>query len=256
MHLIKSLVIAFSIYSNIPVPQFEWKDEDMKYMFCFFPWIGVVTGVCVYLWNVFCRTYDIGELCRCAISAAIPIFVTGGIHMDGFIDTMDAFCSHQPKERKLEILKDAHIGAFAVIMLAAYILVWVGAFSAITDEDALKIVCCGFFLSRCLCGISAISFPAAKSEGMLYMFTHNACIKNAGKKAVLAALYIQCIACVAAMLFISFYKALFVIAAAVISLVYYYRRCAKELGGVTGDTSGYFVMICEVCVIAAGAVGK
>ena len=40
--------------------------------------------------------------------------------MDGYMDTMDAFHSYQPKERKLEILKDSHIRAFAVIMLAVY----------------------------------------------------------------------------------------------------------------------------------------
>lgn len=36
MKLLKAMVIAFSIYSKIPVPQFEWKEEDMEYMMCFF----------------------------------------------------------------------------------------------------------------------------------------------------------------------------------------------------------------------------
>ena len=45
--------------------------------------------------------------------------VTGGFHIDGFMDTMDAFHSYKPREEKLAILKDSHIGAFAVIMLAA-----------------------------------------------------------------------------------------------------------------------------------------
>ena len=37
MKLLKAMAIAFSIYSKIPVPQFEWKEEDMEYMMCFFP---------------------------------------------------------------------------------------------------------------------------------------------------------------------------------------------------------------------------
>lgn len=37
MKLLKSMIIAFSIYSKIPVPQFAWEEEDMEYMMCFFP---------------------------------------------------------------------------------------------------------------------------------------------------------------------------------------------------------------------------
>ena len=48
--------------------------------------------------------------------------------MDGFLDTCDALHSYRPRERKLEILKDSHIGAFAVIMLALYGLIFLGAF--------------------------------------------------------------------------------------------------------------------------------
>ena len=39
-----SFKIAFSMFSKIPMPQAEWTKENMKYMFCFFPFIGLVTG--------------------------------------------------------------------------------------------------------------------------------------------------------------------------------------------------------------------
>ena len=45
MSVIKSFFIAFSIYSKIPVPQFAWKEEDMRYTLCFFPWVGAVIGL-------------------------------------------------------------------------------------------------------------------------------------------------------------------------------------------------------------------
>ena len=104
MHILKSFVIAFSIYSKIPVPQFEWKDEDMKYMLCFFPWIGAVIGGCVYLWSCLCGIFDVGIICHTLIGAAVPLVITGGFHVDGFMDTMDAFHSYRPWEKKLEIL--------------------------------------------------------------------------------------------------------------------------------------------------------
>ena len=57
MSVIKSFFIAFSIYSKIPVPQFAWKEEDMRYTLCFFPWVGAVIGLCFLLWNRFAERF-------------------------------------------------------------------------------------------------------------------------------------------------------------------------------------------------------
>lgn len=249
MSVIKSLLIAFSVYSKIPMIHFAWKENDTNYVFCFFPWVGAVAGILVYLWSFVCRAYLVGDLCRVAMTMAILLFLTGGIHVDGFMDTMDAFHSYQPRERKLEILKDAHIGAFAVIMLAAYGLGFFGAFSEITDIALLRIVCCGFFLSRSLCGLSVVSLPLAKQEGMLFQL-----VSQAHKNAVRISLWLQSALCIVGMLFLSFYAGLAVTAAAVLAFVCYAHQCRKTLGGITGDTSGYFVLLCEVCMITAAAV--
>ena len=45
MRVIRSLIIAFSTYSRIPMPQVEWSDENRKYTMCFFPLIGAVIGI-------------------------------------------------------------------------------------------------------------------------------------------------------------------------------------------------------------------
>lgn len=248
MHILKSLIIAFSIYSRIPVPQFEWKEEDMKYMLCFFPWIGAVIGGCVYFWNHLCGIFDVGAMCHILIGAAIPLIITGGFHVDGFMDTMDAFHSYQPKDKKLEILKDSHIGAFAVIMLVLYGMVYIGAFCEIADKSLLRIVCGGFFLARCLSGISVVSFPIAKKDGMLYLFA------GSSQKAIVKwSLYLQSIACICFMLWQSLYAGM-IVAAAFLAFAYYYYRTKKELGGITGDTAGYFVLICEASMMIVAAV--
>lgn len=249
MQIIKSFFIAFSVYSKIPVPQFQWKEEDMKYMLCFFPWIGAVTGICVYLWGSLCDAYEIGTLCRTLIGAVIPLLITGGFHADGFMDTMDAFHSYQPEEKKLEILKDSHIGAFAVIMLAVYGMIYMGAFSEIRDVRMFRIVCAGFFLSRCLSGIGIVTLPTAKKEGLLFLFAESAQVK-----VVKLSLYLQGVVCICFMLVQLFYAGLVIAASAFCAFGYYAYRCKKELGGITGDTAGYFVLLCEACVVAAAAV--
>lgn len=249
MQFIKSFFIAFSIYSKIPVPQFEWKEEDMKYMLCFFPWIGAVIGGCLYLWNRLCVRYAIGELCYVCVGVAIPLLITGGFHVDGFMDTMDAFHSYQPKEKKLEILKDAHIGAFAVIMLALYGLVYLGAFSEVRDVNLFRIVCGGFFLSRALSGIGVVSFPSAKKDGLLFLFA-----SQSNKRIVKGALYLQCLLCMVWMIAPMPLQGSILVTCALGVFGYYYYRCRKELGGITGDTAGYFVVLCEGAMMVAAAV--
>ena len=249
MHILKSFVIAFSIYSKIPVPQFEWKEEDMKYMLCFFPWIGAVIGVGIYIWSYLSEILSVGKVCYTMIGAAIPLVITGGFHIDGFMDTMDAFHSYQPKEKKLEILKDSHIGAFAVIMLALYGIIYIGAFSEVEDSNLLKIVCGGFFLARCLSGISVVSFPPAKKEGMLYLFAG-----SSQKRVVTWSLYLQGISCICFMLWQSLLAGIFIVAAGFLAFLYYYYRTKKEFGGITGDTAGYFVLICEESMMIVAAL--
>lgn len=249
MQVIKSFFIAVSMYSKIPVWQFQWKEEDMKYVFCFFPWIGALIGGCIYLWNYLCGVYHIGVMCRTAGAMVIPVLITGGLHVDGFMDTMDAIHSYSPRERKLEILKDSHIGAFAVIMSAVYGLVFLGVFSEIENEVLLKIVCAGFFLSRCLCGISAVSFPLAKKDGMLYAFAD-----CSDKRIVKGSLYIQSGACIGLMCFWEFSAGLIVASSAVFALVYYFYRSKREFGGITGDTAGWFVVLCEGCMVVVAAL--
>lgn len=247
MHVLKSAVIAFSIYSAIPVPQFAWEEKDMRYMLCFFPWVGAAVGGGLYLWNQLSILFSVGNICRTAVGMAIPLLMTGGFHIDGFMDTMDAFHSYGTREKKLEILKDSHIGAFAVIMLGAYGLLYFGAFSQVQSGSLTKMISGGFFLSRCLSGIAVVSFPAAKKEGMLQRFAD-----SSQKNTVKAALYLQGTCCIGFMLLQSYWAGV-VIGAALFTFLYYYRRTKREFGGITGDTAGFFVVLCEGNMMLAAA---
>ena len=113
MPVIRSLLTAFSTYSRIPVPQVEWNEENRRYSMCFFPLVGLVIGLFLWGWLALCRCSGIGPLIRGAVAALLPLAITGGIHMDGYMDTTDALASWQPVEKRLEILKDSHAGAFA-----------------------------------------------------------------------------------------------------------------------------------------------
>ena len=251
IRILKSLLISFSIYSKIPVPQFAWKEEDMRYTLCFFPWIGAVIGAVLWGWSLIAEYFSLHYITYVLIGTAIPLLISGGFHVDGYMDTMDAFCSYQAREKKLEILKDPHIGSFSVIMLVLYYFIYIGGFAQITTKPALAVFCMGFFLSRTLSGIGVVSFASAKEDGMLATFAN-----TAQKWIVLISLYLQLLLCMWIMTMIEIKTAGLVCAAAIICFCYYRYRSYRELGGITGDVAGYFVTICEAAMAVAAAVGS
>lgn len=250
MSVLKSCIIAFSMYSKIPMPQFTWEEADMKYVLCFFPWVGAVIGAVSYGWWFVCQRLQISGITFVMIAAAIPLLITGGFHVDGFMDTMDAFHSYQEKSRKLEILKDSHIGAFSVICLFGYYFLYLAAYARITEKQQMLVVAAGFFLSRTLSGIAAVTLSCAKQEGMLYMFT-----SRVQEKTVKAALGIQLLLGGVFLLVQSWVLAAMVLLALGLTFLYYQVKCKRELGGITGDTEGYFLTLCELVLLIVVAVG-
>ena len=132
--------IACSMYSRFPVPQTRWTRAGMKYALCFFPLVGAAIGACVCLMAWLARKLSLGSVAFAGIGTALPLLLTGGIHMDGFLDTVDARSSCQPRERKLEILKDPHTGAFAIIGCGVYLLLYGSAFSELGQNAFPAIV--------------------------------------------------------------------------------------------------------------------
>ena len=246
---LQTIAVAFAMFSALPVPQFAWKEEDMRYTLCFFPWVGAVIGLCFLLWNRFAGVYGIPSTARAAVGAVLPLAISGGFHADGFMDTMDALHSYRDRERKLEILKDSHIGAFAAIMLALYYMIDIAAISEIHTQKAVSALAAVFFLARCFSGIAVMTLQPAKKEGLLYTFA-----SSAQKVRVKAALYFQTVLCVVLMLLVSGWYGAAAIGAVLLSFFYFKKKSYKELGGITGDTAGFFVTVCEAAAAAAVAV--
>ncbi|NCC43651.1 MAG: adenosylcobinamide-GDP ribazoletransferase, partial [Clostridia bacterium] len=97
-----SFLIAFSMFSKIPMPQCEWTEKNMAYAMCFFPWVGAVIGALTWAFGMFGMKIGLTEVFYTVILVLIPWLITGGIHLDGLLDTADAMSSYQERERRLE----------------------------------------------------------------------------------------------------------------------------------------------------------
>lgn len=246
-NLLRSLAMAFSMYSILPAPRVEWKPENMRYAFCFFPLIGAVIGAAEYGWLWLCTDLGVGAGLASAVATAIPVVISGGIHLDGFCDTSDALASHAPAERKLEILKDPHIGAFGVMACVLCLLLSFGMWTQYRFAPRTAgVLAAGFVLSRSLSGFSVVSMRCAKTSGLAALFS-----ENAAKGRVRVLLAVLAMLCAAVMLFLS--PAAGAVGLLVVLLVFvHYRQLAYRcFGGITGDLAGYFLTVCEAAVLAA-----
>ncbi len=115
--VLQTIAVAFAMFSAVPVPQFAWNQKNMRYAHVrLSAHRGGHAGAVVPVR----RAAPADAPARAAGFCLMPVWVTGGIHLDGYADTCDALSSYGDREKKLEILKDPHCGAFAVIRLCSY----------------------------------------------------------------------------------------------------------------------------------------
>lgn len=245
MVLLEGFWVALSTYSIVPVPQFEWNGRNMRCAICFFPAVGLLCGGALLGWLALCRALDVGALLFSAVAVCLPLAVSGGIHMDGFMDTVDALASHQPREKKLEILKDSRCGAFAVLCCGAYLLVSAGLYSELYTRGQVLPLCPAFVLSRALSALCAVTMPNARGTGMLCAFTEHAQKRGA----VLAAAAVA-LAAAGGMAALSPLPGGIGAAAALLAVPCYRAMAKKQFGGATGDTAGFFLQVCELAAPA------
>ena len=164
-----SLVAAFTMYSKIPMPNVNLTEENTKYSLCFFPLVGVVIGAILCGWRIAYPYLCNGDFLPAVVFVIVPVIISRGTHVGGFIHTVDAMCAPRTMEKKLEILKDTHTGSFAIIITLAYFLIALGVWSEMSI-NAVPMLAVGFVLSRALCGLSIMTFPYAKTSKLHDVF--------------------------------------------------------------------------------------
>ena len=247
--LFKSIAVAFSIYSWIPMPRFDWDSEDMDYHLIFFPWVGAVIGALDLLWIMCASRLGLQELTRVLVAMTIPLLITGGFHVDGFMDTCDALKSYGDRGKKLEILKDPHIGAFSVICLVIYMLLAAAGIAQVRGERAALQLAIVPVISRAVSGLIVTLMTPAKKDGML-----RASSDNNATKVVAPVLIITLIIGAVAMVIVSMISGIAILAVESLFFLYFRRMADRQFGGVTGDLAGFYLVMAElIAVITAAA---
>lgn len=240
--MIETVIVAFSMFSALPMPRIEWNDKNMRYSLCAFPLVGLAVGLLCWLWTVVCGALAIPALLRGAGLCVLPVLVTGGIHLDGYADTCDALASHGTEEERQRILKDPHMGAFAGIRLCVYFVLTLALWTALPVYRPWAIMA-GFCLSRTLSALALTLFPLRSGSGLARTFAD-----AADKKRVRAILLALTAALCAVIIFSDGWPML---PAALVVLLWYKRMARRRFGGLSGDLAGWFLQTAELWMLGA-----
>lgn len=243
-----SFLLAFSMYSISPKAKIERSNENTKYILVFIPLVGAVIGLIVSQWAIGYPYLCSYMILPAVVGAVLPSMLSAGSHLDGFFRTIDALCSHQPRERKLEILEDSHGGYFAIIVCVWYFMLAIGVWSEM-PVDGWFVLAFGYILSRALYGISILAFKHAKeSKCSIYV------PEGKLQKKEIIILFVYVVICAVFMIVLKPGVGLACLVGAGLAFLLSLRVAYKHFGGVTEDTAGFFVQICEVLMPLAALI--
>ena len=244
--LAKACIGAFAMFSRIPMPQIAWDSETQAYLLCAFPLVGLVIGALELLWLYLMSLLDCGPLLTAAGLTLVPLAITGGIHLDGFCDTLDALACHGSPEQRRQILKDPHAGAFAIIGAGMYLLAYTACGSELPRTGTAPwLLALSFPLSRSLSGFISLSYPQDSGQGLLYGFRTAA---KARPARIILSLWGALTA--GSMLLLSPLQGGLMLLSAFLALVGLLRVAKHHFQGISGDLSGWFLQCAELSMLA------
>lgn len=157
------MITAMRTLTILPVPGSE--AERPADSFYFFPLIGEMIGGAVLL-AVWLAAGKFGWTFGGALAGTvIMVCLTRALHLDGLSDTVDAFFAAQTREKRLEIMKDPHIGAFGASAIVLALLCKAVSFERLASTGHWGWIILPIVLSRTIMVLVAVSLPYARAEG-------------------------------------------------------------------------------------------
>jgi len=242
----KAFCMAVTMFSVFPAPQ-VWDETKRKEMLLWFPAVGLLIGAVWYLAAFLLEKTGLAFL-TAAILTVLPWFLSGSIHLDGYLDCADAFFSRADREKQLQILKDSRVGSFALIAMTVLALV---TFAAFLEPET------GSRGGRLLVFIPVVSRTAAAFLVLFRVPMQGSSyekLSGAGRKEKTVLLLIFLLTLSAAFLFCG-RSGLVLIAEALLSLLTA-RKLISSFGGMNGDISGCSIMVSECSAVVVLALLK
>lgn len=220
------------------IKETEWSAQSFGRSVKYFPLIGAIIGLCLVLTNFIGDRYVPLHL-QITLLLATELLITGGLHFDGFMDTMDGLFSGRERETMLQIMKDSHVGANGVMAFCMLMLLKWSVLLDISPAILPYALLAMPIVARFAMVIGITVFPYARPEGIGKLFA-----QYAGKSSLAIAALLTII------LIIPLGKQAYAGAAIGIAFALLFARFAtNKLGGLTGDVYGAITELTEIVVL-------
>jgi adenosylcobinamide-GDP ribazoletransferase len=232
------LLLSFQFFTSFPIQkQLPMNRKSVTAMYMTMPILGLLMG-CTIASLIFINEQflQFSSLLVAVCIVVANIVMTGGLHLDGWLDMGDAYFSYQDQTRRLEILEDSRIGAFGAISLVVLLLLKIAFIYEVLNQfdttEYLFFICIPF-LSRLAIILYFLSTQPVKEKGLAAYFKTQVIHKTVCLSIII---YFLVLTLVAYYFSTSQLLLLFI---AMILFVYLYRRWTiKNFGGMTGDLIG------------------
>ena len=225
-----------SMFCAIPCPMKIWDENARDKQLLFLPFIGAEIGLLWFALAKLCLFLSIPLFLTAFILAVYPFVISGYIHLDGFMDVTDAVKSYRSLEKRREILKDSHVGAFAVI---GCIILFIGQFAVFASMKLTNAAALIFIpiVSRCCSSLVLNTFKKISESQYVGV------AKNKSQIVVLTAQLLL----ILVLSFIVCGKKAIAVLAVIAGYALALSKAYKSLEGVNGDVAGYALTISEFC---------
>ena len=213
-------------------------------MLLFLPIVGLEIGAIWAGIAWLCRLLNLPTMITALVLSAYPYIVTGFLHLDGYMDVTDAVKSWRDLEKRREILKDSHVGSFAVIGIVMLMIAQFAFFASAPADANYLILIFIPAVSRC-CSSLAVT-------GLKSMSTSQYADQKKPRSHMVALIIILCVFLAAGFLLCGKYG--FVLAGCLVGYGLALLRAYRSLDGMNGDISGYCLTIGELCAVAVFAL--
>ena len=160
----RNLRIAFGLMTTLPfrLPE-DWSAGDSGRAAVWYPLVGLVIGALTWLaWKG--STFVFPAFVAGIITLIVWVMLSGGLHLDGLADCCDGLFASVPPERRLEIMKDPHVGAFGVIGLILVLSLKAAALASLTPASSFGVLLAASLARWCI--LPAGLMPLARPSGM------------------------------------------------------------------------------------------
>jgi adenosylcobinamide-GDP ribazoletransferase len=239
----KKFLIALQFLTVFPVKiKSEIKEKDFGVSLLYFPLVGLLMGILLSLGAL--SFSFLPTLVKSTMILILSIFITGGIHLDGFADTCDGFCASKSREEILNIMRDSRIGVMGATGIGCLLLFKFSLLAGIPQKFLWKSLVMTLTFARWSQVIACYRSKYARRDGKAGLF-----IKYANRKALL----IGGLVTLAVFLVIAQSKGLVLFILSLIPVFLSINFIQKKIGGMTGDTIGAVNEIAE-CAVLFGSI--